>query len=89
MENLPGSLPGGLGCVSLGKFSQKIIKQETLSHETAEMVAQTSGKTQRPHRNGTCGVIQPALCTNFNLCGFQATCSDSALGAQVSAPTFW
>lgn len=49
-ENLPGSLPVGLGCESLGKFSQKIIKTETLSRGTAEMVAQTSGKTQRPHK---------------------------------------
>lgn len=44
--NLLGSLAVGLGYVSLGKFSQiKIIKQETPLHETAEMVAQASGKT--------------------------------------------
>lgn len=73
MENLPGSLPVGLGCVSLGKFCQ-IIKQETLPRETAEMVTQTSGRTQKPHKNGTCALIStfvasqlwgPGICTHI------------------------
>lgn len=45
-DDLPGSLAIGLGNVSLRRLSRmKIIKQETSLHETAEMVAQVSGKT--------------------------------------------
>ncbi|KAJ7425398.1 hypothetical protein BTVI_03067 [Pitangus sulphuratus] len=89
MENLPGSLVTGLGGVFLGKFSQKNIQQDTPKHETAEVVARMSGKTERPHESGACGVIQsPPLGTDFNHHSLQTICSESPLRTRCLCPYF-